>query len=134
MSAAGQDEIGAITWADLTIEGADEVRDFYRAVVGWEVSELDMGGYADYCMNAPGSGETKAGICHARGVNSDLPTSWLVYITVADLDESIRRCTELGGTVRVSPKGSCDEGRYCVIEDPSGAVAALKEAPRQGSR
>lgn len=125
-----KDEVGGISWADLTVGNAGEVRDFYAAVVGWTVSELDMGGYADYCMNAAESGETKAGICHARGVNAELPPQWLVYITVEDLDESLRRCVEMGGKIRVEPRGGCEEGRYCVIEDPAGAVAALKEAPR----
>ena len=125
MTAESKPEIGQVGWTDLTIENADEVRDFYAAVVGWNPSPVDMGGYSDYNMNAPASGETKAGVCHARGANADLPPVWMVYITVEDVDASAAKCVELGGKVLTGPKGFGGEGRYCVIQDPAGAVAAL---------
>jgi len=118
-------EIGSIGWTDLTVGDAEHVRDFYQSVVGWTSSEIDMGSYADFCMNLPGSGKTVAGICHARGANSALPALWLVYITVRDVDQAAARCLELGGAVVVAPKDMGDQGRYCVIRDPAGAVAAL---------
>lgn len=118
-------EVGAIGWTDLTVPDADGLRDFYSSVVGWTHSPVDMGGYADYCMLTPSTGRTVAGVCHARGVNAELPPVWLVYITVEDLDRSIDRCRELGGTILIGPKGMAGNDRYCVIKDPAGAVAAL---------
>lgn len=131
MSETKRPAIGTISWADLTVEDAPRVRDFYREVVGWEVEELDMGGYADYCMNAPEGGATAAGICHARGVNAGLPPQWLVYITVADLDRSIERCAALGGVVVAGPRDMGPYGRMCVVRDPAGAVAGLICPPHQ---
>jgi hypothetical protein len=125
-----QPAIGAITWADLTVADAPRMRDFYREVVGWSAAELDMGGYADYCMSLPEGGATVAGICHARGFNADLPPQWLLYITVADLDHAIERCTALGGAVVVGPREMGSYGRLCVVRDPAGAVAALICPPR----
>lgn len=84
-----------------------------------------MGGYADFNMNAPAGDVPVAGICHARGVNADLPAQWLIYIRVADVDRSAARCVELGGHVISGPRGFGSQGRYCVIQDPAGAVAAL---------
>ena len=52
--------VGTIAWRDLTVSNADVVRDFSRAVVGWQAEPLDMGGYADFVMKAPG-GEAVAG-------------------------------------------------------------------------
>lgn len=121
-------EIGSIGWVDLTVGNADEVRDFYAQVAGWKPEPLDMGGYSDYNMAAPGSGEPKAGVCHARGDNAGLPPVWLIYIVVADLDASAARCTELGGKILMQPKSLGAMGRMCVIEDPAGAVSALFEA------
>jgi len=82
-----------------------------------------MGDYSDYCMNA--NGQAVAGVCHARGENAELPPVWLVYFTVKDLDESLRQCVANGGKVRVPPRRLGEQGRYCTIEDPAGAVAAL---------
>jgi len=123
--------IGTITWTDLTVADAPRVRDFYREVVGWSAVELDMGGYADYCMNAPESGATVAGICHARGANAELPPQWLVYITVADLDHAMERCVALGGAVIAGPRDMGSYGRLCVVRDPAGAVAGLICPPRE---
>jgi len=118
-------EPGTIAWVDLTVGNADELRGFYTAVVGWECEELRVGDYSDYVMRPPGGGEAVAGICHAKGVNEGLPPQWLVYLTVADLDASLARCLELGGKVRAEPFPMGGFGRMAVIEDPSGAVAAL---------
>ena len=87
-----------------------------------------MGGYQDFCMHPPGEAQPVAGICHARGANSDLPPLWMVYITVADLDESVRNCEELGGKLRRPAESMGRMGRFCVIEDPAGAVCALFES------
>jgi uncharacterized protein len=122
-----KNEIGAITWMDLTVQNADQIRDFYQAVVGWKPDAVDMGGYSDYNMSSPETKEPKAGVCHARGGNADLPAQWLIYITVANLDESMENCRREGGKIISGPRSVTGHGRYCVIQDPAGAVAALFE-------
>src|SRR5690606_21936482 len=87
----GMPDIGSVSWVDLTVSNAEEVRDFYREVVGWSSEDLDMGEYADYVMRSPATGEAVAGVCHARGVNAHLPAQWLVYLTVADLEASVEK-------------------------------------------
>lgn len=120
-----QKNVGDIAWADLTVPDADHIRDFYADVVGWTVTPVDMGGYSDYCMNAPETGDTVTGVCFARGTNADLPPVWLMYVLVEDLDRSIERCTSLGGRVVSGPKDMGPHGRYCVIADPAGAMLSL---------
>jgi predicted enzyme related to lactoylglutathione lyase len=127
MTDTSEPKIGSIAWADLTVTDAVGVHDFYAQVVGWQASEVGMGGYSDFAMSTPGSGEMVAGVCHARGLNADLPAHWLIYILVKDLDDSIARCRELGGKLLSGPRRFGAEGTYCVIEDPAGAVAALFE-------
>lgn len=122
---ASEPKMGTVGWIDLTVADAAEVRDFYSQVTGWASSPVPMGGYDDYNMVAPGTEEPAVGICHARGGNADLPPQWLIYITVADVDSSAARCVELGGKVVAGPRGMGSYGRYCVIQDPAGAVAAL---------
>jgi len=129
MTAQERKPPGTVAWLDLTVPDADTIRDFYAAVVGWQVEPLEMGGYSDYFMKSPATEEPAAGICHARGVNAALPPSWLAYIVVADLDASVRICIERGGSVVAGPTGDPAEGRYCVIRDPAGAVAALIDQP-----
>lgn len=127
---AGQNEIGKIGWIDMTVGDAASLRDFYAAVVGWKAEDVSMGEYSDFNMTMPASGEPAAGICHARGGNADLPSQWLIYIVVADADESARICTENGGKLLVQPR-PMGGGNFCVIEDPGGAVAALWQPPAE---
>jgi predicted enzyme related to lactoylglutathione lyase len=119
---------GKIGWIDLTVPDATAVRDFYQSVAGWTPSDVDMGGYNDYCMHPPGDEQPAAGICHARGANAAMPPVWMVYITVEDLDESLRQCAALGGKQLGAIRSMGPTARYCVIEDPAGAVAALFES------
>ena len=88
---------------------------------------MEKGKYNDYNMNAPNSELTVTGVCHAQGVNKNLPAQWLLYFTVEDLNKSIEECNRNGGKVIAESKDMSNYGRYCVIEDPAGAVCALFE-------
>ena len=117
-------EVGSVGWLDLTIENAEDVRDFYKSVIGFKSSDVDMDGYNDFVMLAPGSGEGIGGVCHARGGNKDIPPQWILYFIVEDVDASVKTCESLGGKALVGPK-KMGEATYCVIQDPAGAVCAL---------
>ncbi|MBN1154991.1 VOC family protein [candidate division KSB1 bacterium] len=120
-------QMGKIEWVDLTVENADEIKDFYKSVIGWRETSVRMDGYKDYNMVGKEVNEGVAGICHARGLNAGLPAAWLIYIVVENLNESMTRCRQLGGEVISGPRYMGYYGRYCVIKDPAGAVAALFE-------
>jgi len=65
--------------------------------VGWKVNPVNMGEYDDYSMQQPESNTDVVGVCHAKGVNADLPPQWLMYIKVADLAASIEPVRSKGG-------------------------------------
>jgi len=117
-------EVGKIGWIDMSVGNAEEIRDFYRTVVGWGSDDVSMGEYSDYSMTLPSTGEAVSGICHALGSNAELPSGWLIYIIVEDVEASAAACTDNGGEIIVTPRGLAG-GRFCVIRDPSGAAAAL---------
>jgi hypothetical protein len=125
----GKIQQGTISWIDLTVPNAEEVRDFYAGIAGWRAQPVDMQGYSDYMMMSPHTGAPVAGVCHARSINAGLPPYWLVYITVDNMEHSMKRCMELGGRILIQPKEMGKHGRYCVIQDPAGAVAALFQPP-----
>ena len=85
-----------------------------------------MGNYDDFLIKNPDDNEVIAGICHAKGVNKDLPAQWLMYITVENLDESLQTCKKLGGKV-LGEKRKMGEEYYCLIKDPAGAFVMLYE-------
>jgi len=117
---------GTILSADLTVKGTEQVRDFYKRVIGWEHEGLSMGDYDDYVMTTA-DGQLVAGICRPEGENAGLPSVWLVYFTVTDLQKSLEACRNLGGKVHYEPKGPIRAGSYAVIEYPEGAFCALTQ-------
>jgi predicted enzyme related to lactoylglutathione lyase len=124
-------DLGGISWIDLTVENAEQARDFYRSVVGFEFEGLPMGGYDDFVMKSPVDSDAQVGICHAKGPNADIPPHWLIYFNVADINDSMDQCLALGGEVI---RDRSDMGSYemCILRDPSGAAFALiskKPAP-----
>jgi hypothetical protein len=129
MADAAKHTIGTLYHFDLTVPNADTVRDFYSAVLGWVPEPLSMGDYDDYVMKVPDGETWVSGVCHARGPNADLPAQWLVHISVESIDKSLGHVRELGGKQLTPIKGSEGEYRYCVIEDPGGAVIAICEPP-----
>lgn len=127
--------IGHILWTDLTVPDADNVRQFYEAVIGWSSSPVEMEDRTDFSMLAPGDAPARpeehrqvvAGICNKVGELADFPSQWLLYFGVGDLDASIKACEENGGKclTRAITMGA---SRYCVIEDPAGAVCGIFES------
>lgn len=120
--------VGRIGWLDLTVPDAAATRDFYRHVVGWSVEPVAIEDreehYADYNMLGE-DGRPLAGVCHARGVNADIPPVWMIYLPVDDLKESLRRVAEEGGEVIMSARGENGEPMFAVVQDPVGASFAL---------
>lgn len=116
--------LGTIAWQDLTVKPTEKVRDFYEKVVGWTPQAVDCGRYDDYNMMVKGVDHPIAGICHARGVNANLPPQWLLYVVVDDVDRRAKLCQKLGGKILHGPR-DLGGGRFCAIEDPAGAVIGL---------
>ena len=117
-------QTGKIGWIDITVGDAAGLSDFYEDVVGLVPDAVNMGDYDDFNMSMPAGGDAVCGICHARGSIADLPGGWLVYFVVDDLEASTAACAARSGKILVGPRGLAG-GRFCVIEDPSGASAAL---------
>lgn len=123
--------VGTIGWFDITVNNAANLTKFYNKVVGWEIQPFSMGDYDDFIMTQPGTGTPIAGICHATGANSGLPNSWILYITVADLEKSITQVLLNGGIVITDVRRHDDIGIYAVIQDSEGGVVALYQNLKQ---
>lgn len=119
---------GAIVSADLTVADAGAARDFYKAVVGWSIDEMPMKDgeehYSDYILK-DSEGNWAGGVCHHRGTNVGIPPQWIVYINVADVGASVKRCIELGGAVVKESKDESGKYSYAIIRDPFGAILGL---------
>ena len=53
-----------------------------------------------------------------------MPSHWLVYFGIDDLDAAVERISSSGGNVMVGPQ-EVPAGRFVVAQDPAGAFFAL---------
>ena len=133
-NAETQYRAGQILWRDLTVPDAPAIRDFYKEVIGWDHSDHPMGDYNDYNMLQAETGEVITGVINKRGVNAAIPSVWMLYVGVENVDASMQRCEELGGKVLVPP--STDVAyRYAIIQDPAGAIIGIMQlaGPQEGA-
>lgn len=118
-------KFGKILWQDLTVENAEEIKDFYSQVAGWQSSEVSQGDYNDFNIHPrAGSEEVIAGICHKRGELMNFPSQWLMYITIENLNDSIEKSKALGGKIIEGPK-MMGKSHYAIVQDPAGAYFVL---------
>jgi uncharacterized protein len=117
------ENFGKILWHDLTVTDAENVSEFYKAVVGWEKEGLSMGDYNDYVMKTK-DGEGVSGVCHAKGANASIPPQWLIYVRVENLDKSLEQCIQFGGKI-LGEKRKMGKEFYSLIQDPAGACMML---------
>lgn len=57
----------------------------------------------------------------------DLPSTWLPYIRVEDLRQTLARIERAGGSVVVSPNPTVRNGKVAVFLDPLGAALAVAQ-------
>jgi uncharacterized protein len=114
---------GAFCWNELATRDAEAAKKFYTELLGWQLKGSDAAGMA-YTEIVVGSSHV-GGIYQMTAEQGDMPSHWMPYVAVEDVDASAKRVGELGGKVCVPPTDIPNVGRFCVINDPTGATISL---------
>ncbi len=109
-------------WNELMTGDVDAAKSFYSQLLGWESKDMDMGPNGTYTIFSS-NGKDCAGMM--KKPEEHVPTAWLSYVTVADVDASTEKAKGLGSTVCVPPTDIPNMGRFSVIIDPTGAAIGL---------
>jgi predicted enzyme related to lactoylglutathione lyase len=114
---------GTFCWADLQTTDPAAARAFYAKVLGWQFA--DVPGPMPYAGASVDAGMT-AGVMElpARARDAGAPPHWMPYVAVDDVDATVARARELGGTV-IAPTMKMDAGAFAVLADPTGGVFAV---------
>lgn len=114
---------GAFCWNELATKDLDAAKRFYTGLLGWQLQESTSAGMA-YNEIVVG-GEHIGGIYQMTEEYGDAPSHWMAYVAVDDVDAKARLAEELGGRVCVPPTDIPNVGRFCVVNDPTGATFSL---------
>ena len=105
---------------ELSTADTAKAKAFYSSLFGWEFTDNDMGGGMIYSTFKPSSGP-------GGGLFSmpDMPTFWLAYVGVDDINASTEKAKSLGATIHKGPMEIPNIGWFSVLADPTGATIAL---------
>jgi predicted enzyme related to lactoylglutathione lyase len=114
---------GSFCWFDLNTRNVEAVKKFYGQLCGWTTTPSNMGPYHHWHDK---DGVMFGGIMDMNSPEwADVPSHWMSYICVDDVDVKASKATELGGTVCVAPTDIPTVGRFCVINDSTGGALSL---------
>jgi predicted enzyme related to lactoylglutathione lyase len=124
-------EAGTFGWAELSSRGVDKAIPFYQKVFGWTTKTSDMGPDSPPYNEFQLGGESIAGGQEMQSmVPAQVPSYWLAYFGVDDVDKSFKTATQAGAKEIVAPM-DFPGGRFAIVSDPQGAAfGLLKMAPR----
>jgi uncharacterized protein len=121
---------GEFSWNELMTTDLDAGWSFYEKVFGWTKKEdMDMGAMGKYRIF--GLGEKQVGGMMKIPTGTPMPTAWLYYTTVADVDAASGRATKQGAKVLNGPMEVPGGGRIIQCLDPQGAAFALYQHPKK---
>jgi predicted enzyme related to lactoylglutathione lyase len=109
-------------WGELNSRGIETAIPFYEAMFGWTAKASGMGEGAPPYTEFQLDGQSIAGGMEMNPmVPADVPSYWMVYFTVDDVDKSFKNATEAGGQEMLAPQ-DFPGGRFAIVSDPQGAV------------
>jgi len=114
-------EPGALSITQLNTTDPERAQSFYEGLFGWRFESV-ASGEVDYWGVYNGD-RLNAGLM-ALPAETGVPSHWLVYYGIDDVDEAVGRISELGGQVLVGPT-EVPSGRFLVATDPQGAAFAV---------
>ena len=122
---------GTFGWAELNARGIDKDLAFYKAAFGWSGRTTPMGeGQPDYTEFWLGDDRIAGGMEMNPMVPPQVPSYWMAYFNVDDVEKSFKTAVDLGAREMVSPI-DFPGGRFAILTDPQGATfGILKRAPR----
>lgn len=114
---------GAFSWHELMTTDIAGAKKFYGELLGWKMRDEPMpGGF--YTMLKTGDRDV-GGMMAIPAEAKGMPATWGCYVTVDNVDHSVKQAEKLGGKILVPPRDIPNVGRFAVISDPQGAVLNL---------
>jgi predicted enzyme related to lactoylglutathione lyase len=116
-------DVGEFSWNELATSDWEAAWAFYSRLFEWQKADaLDMGPDGTYQMFHRGA-QPLGGMY----TKPDLPTHWLVYVRVADIQAAVEKAQDLGGQLLNGPMEVPGGDRVAQLLDPQGAAFALHE-------
>lgn len=108
------------TWCELMTSDVDAAKDFYGQVFGWTYQANEMPNGVTYTLVEGGDNGLAGLMGRPEGIPEQVPNFWGIYFVAEDVDKTVARAMELGGSEAYAAMDVPGVGRMAGILDPQG--------------
>ncbi|GEP68807.1 VOC family protein [Cellulomonas soli] len=120
------DEPGSPAWSELMSHDQPAAVTFYTRLFDLTTEDMSTDGFQYASLHHDGAAVVGVG-GYGESVDAAVPAAWTLYFSAADVDASVARVVEGGGSV-VRPPEDTPYGRLALVAGPFGEVFALIES------
>ena len=124
-----QTRVGEICWNELATTDVKKAKEFYSNVFGWQFKNIESPEMTYTVIES--KDKEFGGIWQIpTEMQKEIPPHWMAYISVENIEESLKQAKIHGATEikGITPAG--DMGVFAIITDPTGAHIALWESSK----
>ncbi|MGW5253800.1 VOC family protein [Streptomyces sp. NPDC004012] len=118
---------GTLGWVELLTRVPDRVTDFYTTVFGWSVNPSEY-----YTQWGVAGADFGGMMTMGDRFPPEVPSHWLPYFAVEDVDAMASVATGAGGSILMEPTSLPGGRRIALLKDPEGAVFGIYTAGEEG--
>ena len=125
MGAFHAGEPNTFGWAELNARGIEKAIPFYEQVFGWKAHTREAGeGAPPYTEFHIGDDPIAGAMEMNPMVPAEVPSYWMIYFNVPDVDQAFAKATGSGGQEMMAPQ-DFPGGRFAIVRDAQGAFFGL---------
>lgn len=117
-------EAGTPVWHELQTNDYPAEVSFFENAFGWTTAVMSNTADFRYTTLTVDSVDYSGIMDGSAYLPKDVPSAWEIYIGVDDVDASVAKAVELGGTV-LQPAEDTPFGRIAKVRDPTGGTIKL---------
>ena len=128
-------KIGEVGWNELATTDTNAAAKFYGKLFGWQSTPFTpqggqtTGGHPYFLFKLDPNSKGEGGMMPVP--HPEMPSQWVPYVAVSNVDESLALATKLGAKTCLPVTSIGEIGRIAVIQDPQGATIGLHECPKE---
>lgn len=117
-------KMGEFVWNELATTNVQKAKDFYGQVFGWEFVDKNADDMT-YTVIKKNNKEFGGIWAIPTAQQNQIPTHWLAYILVENVEKSLEKAIQNGATLIKPVQKVGEMGLFAIIKDPEGAHIAL---------
>lgn len=118
-------EPNTYSWNELATRDLESAKEFYSTVFGWTYDVMEMPNGPYNVIEGGENGGLGAMMGMPPGVPEQVPNHWMVYFTVASVDDTVGKITGAGGQVVAPAFDIPGVGRMAVVHDTAGGAFSV---------